>query len=75
MDEILDRASIDCCSHQFCCECILTWVFDQLDEKNVCPLCKRQIRQIKSGDKVIKVPDLNEIEAEKLELLQRLDDL
>ena len=56
LDEIKpeDKGILDSCDHFFCFECIKTWVTDC---ENSCPLCKKPIKSISSGQQVFQVPE------------------
>lgn len=41
-ENISVRASIPCCDHTFCFDCIVKWS----KQENTCPLCKKRFRQI-----------------------------
>lgn len=41
-ENISIRASIPCCDHTFCFDCIMKWS----KHENTCPLCKKRFRQI-----------------------------
>ena len=40
-----ERATLDCCTHQFCFECIAAWT----EQASCCPLCKRAVSVLTRG--------------------------
>jgi hypothetical protein len=48
------KATLNSCSHTYCFDCIKTWVTDC---ENTCPLCKKNISEIKYGLLVVDVPE------------------
>lgn len=45
-DRISERASVDGCAHQFCFQCISSWVL----VNSTCPLCKANVKRISRLD-------------------------
>ena len=59
-------ATIDCCQHKFCFQCIDTWS----ETKRECPLCRKEFTSIEFQGRII---DCEEIEAPEDEFDDLID--